>query len=47
MQLSNVGIYQCILENDVNNIWIDGISTVSLREQSLFTRGEIFKVFFF
>ncbi|CAH8486893.1 unnamed protein product [Schistosoma curassoni] len=40
MQLSNVGIYQCILENDVNNIWIDGISTVSLREQSLFTRDE-------
>ncbi|VDO97305.1 unnamed protein product [Schistosoma margrebowiei] len=40
MQLSNVGIYQCILENNVNNIWIDGISTVILREQSLFTRDE-------
>ncbi|XP_018649459.1 hypothetical protein Smp_196920 [Schistosoma mansoni] len=40
MQLSNVGIYQCILGNDVNNIWIDGISTIILHEQSLFTKDE-------
>ncbi|KAK4473510.1 hypothetical protein MN116_002872 [Schistosoma mekongi] len=40
MQLSNIGIYQCVIEG--NNIWMDKIITVSLPEQSLFTRDELY-----
>ncbi|KAH8850087.1 Protogenin [Schistosoma japonicum] len=40
VQLSNIGIYQCVIEG--NNIWMDGIITVSLPEESLFTRDEFY-----